>query len=222
MTLPTFPPLPPSVRGCVVGRTGSGKTYYLWRAWLAHAPRAIIIDQTGEWRRFEPHARFAFGFSDTLAGLREVARRPAWRVVATLSNQELYQLIDVLIPVPNIVASPVLALGGVTLYLDEVDLVIPSVAPDSARSINRRSRHAGLSVLSATQRISNVSKEVTSMADFLGILALHEPADVDYLESLLGREQTAEALAWAERRPHNVALYRPMTRQLVLLDPIRG
>jgi hypothetical protein len=201
-----------------VGRTGSGKTMWMWRRWLARAPRALIIDQTGEWKKLEPHARFAHGLADTLRALREVSSRSHWRVVAYLGTAELYRLIDVLIPVPNISASPVVALGGFTLYLDEVDLVVPINAPESARSINRRSRHARLSVLSATQRISNVSKEITSMCDFIGIMAIHEPACMDYLESLMGRDNLSRATTWAQS-PYHVALWLPQKRELLLLPP---
>lgn len=190
----------------------------MWRRWLAHAPRVLIIDQTGEWRRLEPGARFAMGYADTIRALQEMAHRTHWRIVATLSNEELYRLVDVLIPVPNIAASPCIALGGMMLYLDEVDLVIPTIAPESARSINRRSRHAGLSVMSATQRISNVSKEVTSMCDFIGIMAIHEPACMDYLESLMGPEMLGQATAWA-RNPYHVAVFRPALHELLFLKP---
>jgi hypothetical protein len=210
--------LPASLRGCVVGRSGSGKTVWMWRRWLARAPRALIVDQTGEWRALEPNARFAFGLTDTIRALHEVAHRHAWRIVATLSNEELYALIDLLIPIPNIAASPAIKLGGFVLYLDEVDLVIPTVAPESARSINRRSRHAGLSVLSATHRISNVSKELTSMCDFVAVMAVHEPACMDYLESLMGREKMRAAITWAQQ-PFHVAVYRPAQGALVFLPP---
>lgn len=210
--------IPPSVRICAVGRSGSGKTRWMHRHWIAHAPRVIIVDQTGEWATLEPNAEFCFGFTHTCQTLSALSRRTHWRCVAVLDNDELYRLIDVLIPIPNITASPSLALGGIAIYLDEVDLVVPRLAPTSARSLNRRSRHAGLSVLSATQRVSNVSKEITSMCDAIGILALHEPADQEYLRSLMGTEKLVTALQWAGR-PFHVACYYPQTGRLELLPP---
>jgi len=207
------------MRGCVVGRSGSGKTVWLWRRWMSQAPRVLIVDQTGEWKTKEPGARFAYGYAQTLAALREMTSRSHWRIVAYLSADEVYRLIDVLIPSPNIDESPVIAMGGMTMYLDEVDLVIPvGNAPESARSLYRRSRHASLSVLSATQAISNVSKEVTRQCDFIGILAVHEPADVEYLRALLGHANAEDALAWANR-PHHVALWLPQRRELLKLTP---
>lgn len=209
-----------SVRGCVVGRSGSGKTVWLWRRWIALAPRVVIVDQTGEWKEKEPHARFAFGLQDTLRALREMVGRSHFRVVCSLDPEEVLALSRVLIPSPDIYSSPVIAMGGFLLYLDEVDMIVPINAPVEARSIYRRSRHAQLSVLSATQAISNVSKEVTRQCDFIGILAVHEPADVEYLRSLLGDDNTREALAWANQ-PHHVALWLPQKRALIKLPPER-
>lgn len=209
-----------SLRGCAVGRSGSGKTFWIWRRWIANAPRVLIVDQTGEWKEKEPHARFANGLPETLRALREAVTRSHWRIVCSLDPQEIYALCGVLIPVPDIDKSPVIAMGGFMLYLDEVDLVVPINAPVEARSIYRRSRHAKLSVLSATQAISNVSKEVTRQCDFIGILAVHEPADVEYLTSLMGSENADDALTWANQ-PHHVALWLPQKRELVKLLPVR-
>lgn len=209
---------PGSVRGCAVGRSGSGKTRWIHRRWIANCPRVLIVDQTGEWRRLEPNARFSMGYADTVRVLKQVASERHWRVVATLDVEEVERLIQVLIPIPDIQKSPVLALGGFALYLDEVDLVVPLNAGPIARNIYRRSRHAGMTVLSATQRISSVNKEVTSMCDFIGVLDVHELADVDYLENLMGRAEWEKARDWI-KQPYHVAVWRPSLRALILLPP---
>jgi hypothetical protein len=212
----TFRDPPQSVRGIVVGRSGSGKTEWMRRRWIADAPRVLILDQTGEWRKKEPMARFSVGYGDTIKALHEVAHRSHWRIVASLTLDESYQLFGVLIPIPDVYDSPATHLGGFVIFIDEADLVVPQHAPEVARSLFRRSRHAGLTVLSATQRISNVNKEATSQCDFIGIMAIHEPACQDYLRTLMGREKMEEALAWAEQ-PYCVAVFRPQTRELIKL-----
>ncbi len=214
---------PASLRGIAVGQTGSGKTWWMWRHVLSHARRLLVCEQTGEWQRLAPHARFAYGYDDTVAALRASASRPHWCIVATLTQDEIFDLVDVLIPVPNISDSPAAHMGGMTLFLDEVDLVIPQGAPEPGPSIYRRSRHAGLSVMSATQIISNVNKQITSQSDFIAVLSINEPNCVDYLESRMGRETWDEAAQWIAQ-PYHVALFLPKEppgRRLQLLAPER-
>jgi hypothetical protein len=192
----------------VTGKTGSGKTSFLWARYLSKAPRVLAIDQTGEWvaREDALGAVVADGLSETLAALREVAGRPRWWVIAVLDNDDIEALAEILLPRGRLLDGPVSKLGGFALYLDEVDKVVGPYGASSLRDLWRRGRHAGLSVLAATQRIGNVSKEVTSQADTIGVLSLHDVADVQYIEYLAGREKARMMLAHANAAPYNVAL----------------
>lgn len=206
---------PASIRGAVFGRSGSGKTVYVREQWFPHFPRLIILDQTGEWRKLEQeNGGRADGLEALVEAMKEKAGSRRWRIVADLDNDEIEQLAAILIPRGAVDRSPARLLGGLALFMDEVDLVAPVNAPQGIRSLFRRGRHAGLSVISASQRPANVSKEVTSQAQFLAILALHEKNDVAYLKQVLGAETADAALDWANSAPYRVAIYSPRTGEL--------
>lgn len=210
---------PDSIRGAVFGRSGSGKTYYVRERWFPHFPRLIILDQTGEWRSLErENGGRADGLGQLVAAMQAKAGLRRWRIVADLDAEEVEEFATIIIPRGAVDRSPSRLLGGMALFIDEVDLVAPINATPGIRSIFRRGRHAGLSVISASQRPANVSKEVTSQAQFLAILALHEKNDVAYLRQVLGAETAGEALAWANSAPWRVAIYSPRTGALTLQE----
>lgn len=208
----------PSARVTVLGSTGSGKTFYIVRRWWPQARRLLVLDHIGEW---SAHTN-AIGYDGVLAAMREHAHLREWRIFATVTIPEIHALAEKLLPYPELSRSPALLLGGLTLSIDEVDRVIGFGAGSDLRDLWRRGRHVGLSVLAASQRPSNVSKEVTSQSSLIALLRIHEPADVDYTRALMGREKTDRALAWLSGAPHRVALYAPPTGALTLTDPIRG
>ena len=215
MTLP-----PGSIRGVAFGRSGSGKTEYLKRVWIPRIPRLVIVDQTGEWRtEEEKHGGRADGLPAVLAAIKERAPGSTWRLVADLDREELEELSAILLPRGAIDRAPSRLLGGMGLMLDEVDQVAPVNGSAGIRSLFRRGRHAGLTIISASQRPGNVSKEVTAQCDFIAVLALHERNDVAYLESVMGQEVAREALAWANSAPYRVALYFPKNGALVCQEP---
>ncbi len=173
------------------------------------SPRLVVIDQTGEW--MEQAASIGAVTAETYDQLLELltknAHAPRFRIIAELEPEDVEELGRVLVPVPGIHRSPVIAMGGMTLMLDEVDRVVSAGYQGSLRDIWRRGRHAGLNVLAASQRPSNVSKEVTSNCDVIAVLALHEPNDADYLAQLMGKQRAAEALQWAQSAKFRVAVY---------------
>lgn len=206
---------PPSSRIFVCGKTGSGKTRFLWSRYLVKAPRVLAVDQTGEWvqRADALNAIVADGYLETIAALREVAeqRRSKWWVIAVLDDDDLRSVCERLLPRGRLSDGPVSRLGGFALYLDEVDKVVGPYGNNELRDLWRRGRHAGLSVLAATQRIANVSKEVTAQADAIAVLSMHDVADVEYLSYLAGRDRTEAMLAHANAAPYNVALFWPQS-----------
>jgi hypothetical protein len=206
----------------VFARSGAGKTEYIKRVWLAKIPRLVIVDQTGEWRELaEQNGGVADGVDAVLAAIRANASKQRWRIVALLDKGQLEELAKILLPQGKIDRCPSRLLGGMALFLDEVDQVAPTNGSDSIRSLFRRGRHAGLTIISASQRPGNVSKEVTSQSEFIAVLALHEANDVAYLEDVLGRQTARDALEWANSKPYRVALYFPRTGQLVKQEPAK-
>lgn len=215
---------PPTFRYFITGRTQSGKTRRMESDVLERMPRVIMVDQTGEWFGRTPSngARMieAYDLERTVAALRELAGRSRWWLSTTLNSEELEVLRRVLMPEGNLTRGPAVAMGGITIALDEVDRVIGAgVSP--LRDFWRRGRHAGISVAAATQRIGNVSKEVTSQCDVIGVMALHDPNDCRYLAGLMGDEVATRALAWVNGRPHRVAYFKPGSGVLTLEAPCR-
>ena len=209
-------PPPPSARVTVLGATGSGKSVYLRQAWWPRAPRLLVVDHIGEYAA----QLGAVGLDQTLALLREHAHVRTWRLFAGLVPEEIDELAAILLPYPNLQASPALALGGMAISVDEVDRVIGFGAGAGLRDLWRRGRHVGLTVFAASQRPANVSKEITSMSDALALLHIHEPSDIDYMRDLLGKDRLARAMEWLSGAPHRVAMYFPRSQRLGLYPPI--
>ncbi len=212
---------PASLRGVVLGRTGSGKSQYCRRVWFPMFPRLVILDQTGEWRDIErENGGRVVGIGALVATIQARAGQRRWTIVADLTNSEIEELVRILIPRGAVDKSPARLLGGMALFIDEVDQVVPINAPEELRTLFRRGRHVGLSVIAATQRPSNVSKEVTSQAQFIAVLALHERNDVAYLRQVMGTDVANDCLDWANSAPYRVAFYSPRTGAWVPQEPI--
>lgn len=199
-----------SIRVLAAGMTESGKTEWLWRRYLRHAPRLLIVDTIGEWatsrrRSLPDDTRFTVGVDETVAALHDVATVDRWLIVADLERDELVELADILAP-RRIEDSPVPGLGGMGVYLDEVDLLVP-LADNRLASLWRRGRHVHLSVYAATQRLGNLNKEVSAMVGVVGIFRLDEVNDVQYLQQRFGRAQAEAGLAWARSKPYRAAVY---------------
>lgn len=198
-----------TLRVIATGRTLSGKTEWIWRRYLRRVPRLLIVDTIGEWAASRAAsiagAHFTVGVEETLDCIATIAPDDTWRIVADLEREELVELADVLAP-RRIEASPVPALGGMAIYLDEVDLLVP-LGDARLGGLWRRGRHVGLSVYAATQRPSSVNKEVSAMVDVYGVLPLDEVRDVQYLRQRFGRENADAGLAWANSGPYRVAAF---------------
>src|SRR5262245_35229824 len=142
----------PTIRVFTAGNSGSGKTTRVWRQYLTRFPRVLIIDQTGEWtdpqKEWCPHIDAdAVDLKTCIAAIQDHAKAGKWVIACSLDPDELPALVDWLIPVPQLERSPIRTLGGVALYLDEVDLLMPPGVPGAhARTVFRRSRHVGLSI----------------------------------------------------------------------------
>lgn len=170
-----------SIRAFLPGNSGSGKSYRAWNIYLAPTPRRLIIDNIGEWSSKADSVALTVG--ESVDAIRYLAKtRGSWTVTLQLDRDDLAELVDWLIPLPDVSKSPILTLGGASMLIDECDLLMPSgQAPEHGRTLYRRSRHVGLSVISTTTRAANVSREVTAQCTHLVALAMQEPADVDFV-----------------------------------------
>lgn len=201
---------PATLRAFLAGASGSGKSTLAWRMYLSRFPRRILLDQTGEWS--DP-GRYPAGYPGPQAIVTSVpelshalaswAARGRFTVVAELGLDELPELVDYLIPVPRLQDSPVYRMGGAVLLADEVDLIAPPrTLREEVRTLYRRSRHVGLSIVSTTQRPEAVSREVSAQSTQVVALGLVEPAGLAYMADVMGRELAVSLPAWTRVHPH--------------------
>lgn len=174
--------------------------------------RVLIVDKTGEWD--EKSDRYALGLPQTIEAVRELAYRGKWRIAADLDDAEMEPLTDWLIPRP-VTSSPIVAMGGACLFLDEVDIVAPSGAKRHIRTLFRRSRHVGLSIIACTQRPANVSREVSAQSTHVLVHRLHEPRDRHYMAELLQwtDEEQYRWIRYTHDQQHGAILVDMQTRR---------
>jgi hypothetical protein len=211
-----------AARVFVTGISGSGKTTGAWHWYLAKAPRVLIVDQVGEWngRVFQT----ANTLPELYAAITEARKEKRWVISYSNMDNRLHDLIRWLLPLPNVDQSPVLAMGGIVLLLDEVDLIAPTGgAPEVIRNLYRRSRHVRLSIVSVTQRPANVLREVSAQSTQVLAYRLTEPRDLDYLSDLMrwDQEQVGQFVRWTRRHVHG-AVWRDLVSGSTLWIPDRG
>lgn len=214
--------IPPTIRAFLAGNSGSGKSRRAWDLYLARFPRRLLVDMTGEWEGQADHAALSVG--DAVAGIRALAHRGQWTVTLALDPGELAELVNWLIPVPHLRRSPILAMHGAAILLDEVDLyAAPGTASEAVRTLFRRSRHVGLSVIATTQRPANVSREVSAQSTHALALDLGEPRDVDYMADLMRWDRPAVEVwrGWIRQHRHG-AVWRHLQSAHQLLLPDQG
>jgi len=215
---------PPSERVIACGQSESGKTEFLLRHFLTAsrtkcAERQLVVDRTGEWFEREKYAPTATGLADTVRLLDDYATRKRWRIIVSLSNEEVEQLGAVLVGIPDVRKGYSYNVGGMALVVSEVDLLVPFAnAPEELRSLWRRGSHAGLSIYADTQRPSNVSKEATSQCRWMCYLALYEPADLEYIRKQAGM-MAPEMVAWIQGTQYAAALFDQRRRACHLIAP---
>lgn len=206
--------IPSSQRIFIAGNSGTGKSTMAWRRYLSRMPRRIIVDLTGEWtddsRKVAPELRIdavAQNVPELSRALRSVQHRGSWTLVLSQDSEakDVAALVAWLLPVPKLQASPIRMVGGAVLLVDEVDLIAPlGPPPRPVRTLYRRSRHVGLTIVSTTQRPGNVSREVSANSTQAIALRLAEPRDQEYVTRLF--QWSPQALAdwrrWTREHPH--------------------
>lgn len=207
-----------SARWFICGVTGSGKTEFLKRHCLSHVKRLMVCDQTGEWEG-QGHD-VVEGYTATAKKLSVVAQEDEWTFVAYLEPEELSDLsARLLCPTPNIRDGYAAKIGGMALMVDEVDVIMPQGAQDTAlKNLWRRGRHAGISIFAATQRPGDCNRQITSMSQWVAILYQDEPRDVKYLRDRLGKDRADRALSYATH-PYHAYLYNTAQRRGYFVEP---
>ena len=195
----------PTIRVFIAGNSGSGKTTGAWRWYMSRMPRVLVIDQIGEWEERVDFATNSLG--DVVTTMQMLRNQSKWTIAYSLSDGRFVDLVRWLIPRPNVEGSPSIAVGGMTLVIDEADLLAPTGAPEEVRTLYRRSRHVGLSIISATQRPANVSREVSAQSTHVLAYRLREPRDRDYIADLMRWDsaQITQWVAWTQVHPHGAA-----------------
>jgi hypothetical protein len=152
--------------------------------------------------------------------LDELAKKKQWRLIVSLSNEEVGQLANALVGIPDVSKGYSYNVGGMGLVVSEVDLLVPvSGASEAMRSLWRRGSHAGLSIYADTQRPANVSKETTSQCRWHAFLALYERNDVKYIIEELGANMAPRAIGWVQQTQYAAALFDRRRRVCHLVDP---
>lgn len=193
--------VPATLRVFIAGSSGSGKSTAAWKHYLQYYPRRILLDFTGEW---DNHAdEVVTDVVQLSVALRRLAPKGKWTISAALDGDEALQdFVDYLIPVPRLEDSPVRRVGGAVLLVDEVDLIAPPRSMrQEVRTLWRRSRHVGLSIVATTQRPEAVSREVSAQSQQVLCLQLVEPAALDYMADLM-RVDLSGLPAWWKANPH--------------------
>lgn len=215
---------PPSTKVFIAGVSGSGKSTAAWEYWLRPFPRRLLIDATGEYQ--DRADVVTFDAPDTIDAVLELAPRGRWTIAAAIDpDDDLPQLVDWLMPLPELHRSPVVALGGAVLLIDEADLAAPpGDRRKHLRNLFRRGRHIGLSIVATTQRPESVSREVSSQCPQALLLRLVEPAALEYMRTITQLPPAAvQALRrYWEQHPHGgLWLDRSTGRQALLTESRR-
>lgn len=213
----------PTVRTFIAGMSDTGKSTRAWHMYLARMPRRIIFDLTGEWESMADAV--CLTVRDGIEAIRAYARRGRWTIVFACDPKwDLPVLTDWMIPLPDIKQSPIIRVGGAVILIDEADLAAPpATSHEHIRTLARRSRHAGLSVIWTTQRPENVSREVSAQCNHRIALRLSEPRAIDYMARAMGwtKEDTAGWIRWCQRHPHG-GYWRDVRTGLTLALPEAG
>lgn len=210
--------LPETVRAFIAGASGSGKTTAAWHHYIEKYPRRILLDFTGEWDdRADVCVSSVWELSHAI---RRLAPRARWTISVAIDDEELTPLVDYLIPLPEPHRSPIRAVHGAVLSVDEVDMIAP--AHKSIREIRtlwRRSRHVGLSIVATTQRPEAVSREVTSQSQHALCLQLVEPSALKYMSEMM-RCDLSQLPEWWRTNPHGGLWKNVWTGQTLWLNEL--
>lgn len=202
-----------------VGKSGSGKTLFLFRHFVTPLPRVLVVDRTGEWPRKLPDAPRAIGFDATMRMLQALAPQSHWKAIAYLETPDVVRLMHVLVPLGMATDSPCQAVGGMAILLDEIHTHMTAQSAGPLLTPYRMGRHAGLTILAADQSPSLVNKEVFRGADVVALFRVTTRNDINYMLEEMPGDDGDRAVEWARSAPYRYALWFPDTETLELREP---
>lgn len=193
--------IPQTLRVFIAGASGTGKSTAAWRFYLQMFPRRILLDFTGEWTNNAD--AIVYSVQELSVQMRKLAPRGRWTINAALDGEDdIAEFVDYLIPVPHLERSPIRQMGGAVLLVDEVDLIAPPRSMrQEVRTLWRRSRHVGLSIIATTQRPEAVSREVSAQSQQVLCLQLVEPAALEYMARIMRVDLSTLPAFW-KTNPH--------------------
>lgn len=208
-----------TLRVSMFGMSEGGKAVCLWNRFVSRHRKVLIVDTMGEWEGKPIKGHRVDGLEELLWALNKYGADQSFRIFAFLDVEEFPSLVRLLVPKKAYANSFVPAIGGMALYLAEVDQLIAPNAYDGARTLWRRGRHVELSVYADTQSISSCSKEVIKSVHAIGMLATTHSNDLETFQKEIRDDQVfRRAYEWS-LRPYHCALWFPQQRRLALLPP---
>lgn len=166
-------PIKSNERVALVGMTGSGKTYFA-RAFLAHAPRLIVVDPKGTqynhlWNTV-PYSNEAINILKQTDDNGRYIGKARIRINAPVNREEWELYFSILYTLRN-----------VTIYIDELYGVTPPIAGQWLQALYTRGRELGIGVWASMQRPVFVPKFVFSEADWKILFRLELDDDREYM-----------------------------------------
>lgn len=200
------------------GRKGEGKSHLLARR-AANFPRRLVWDFADEFFGVYPDAYECLTFAHVCDALEDAAleKKKRWTIVASLSVDDIARVCALLSPAGRPRSGVAAAAGGVCVECGECEIVAPNSKAfrPAISELIHRGRHSRVSVLFGTRRPRDVSRLMTSQADVITCFRQQEPADVEYLASVIG-VIAAEGLATLNKYDH--IQYITSTSKATLID----
>jgi hypothetical protein len=166
------------------GIRGYGKST-MARALVAPAPRLLAFDP------FSEHDALALDFGDLEDFLDTTPDLGAFRVSLREAGHE-EGFCGLALATARLLQKEHPP-GGLTVLLEEADLVArPGQEPPVFQDLVARGRHDGIELVCVSRRPAEVSRLITSQAEFFYVFRTQEPRDVTYLRGYIGE---AAALA---------------------------
>lgn len=160
---------------CILGMSGFGKTT-LARQLVRDVPRLLVFDPT------EDADALRLDYAAFAGYLEQRWSAPRWRVALW---ERKYA--DKFCAWAVVVGKRVASAGGLGVVIDEGDLVArPNAEPDAFRELMARGRHYEIDVIGIARRSTEISRDLTALADTLYVFRTQEPRDVAYLGGIIG------------------------------------
>lgn len=169
------------VHGCefICGQRGQGKTQYIIQKILSTESRYLVYDHMAEFSDYKS-ATVTHSFEYTIKYLQSHKTGLCRCIYATTdADAEEFSLVC---RIPFLYRDLV-------FICDEIDnFATPLSTPLEFKRLIHYGRHSGSSVIAASRRPANVSRDFTSQAKRITCFRITEPRDVTFLNSIVGND----------------------------------